>query len=150
MRTDPKYTTEPVFGVVGAMSEYTPGPWVSPVFHGTDENNAEAIKLGLKPVQALSNDGSRFVMADDKRVALVDCQAYYKRGRGHQIDCAERDANAALIASAPYLVDGINALLGLLQLICARDDIPSDIKLSIESSHRVDEARMALKKAGVA
>jgi hypothetical protein len=58
-------------------------------------------------------------------------------------------ADARLIAAAPDLVDGCNALLGLIQLVCARKDMPLDIKRALESSHRVDEARAALAKAGV-
>lgn len=57
-------------------------------------------------------------------------------------------ANASLIAAAPELVDGINALLGLIQLVCGRDDMPKDIRDALETSHRLHEARAALAKAG--
>ena len=45
------------------------------------------------------------------------------------------------------LVDGCNALLGLFQLLCARDDAPAWLKDAFETSHRVTEARAALAKA---
>ena len=59
-------------------------------------------------------------------------------------------ANADLFVAAPDLVNGCNALLGLIQLVCGRDDIPAEIKEALESSHRVGEARAAVIKAGVA
>lgn len=56
-------------------------------------------------------------------------------------------ANARLIAAAPDLVDGINALLGLIQLVSARADMPPQIQEALRVSHRVEEARAALAKA---
>lgn len=57
-------------------------------------------KHGIKPIRVLMNDGSAPVMVGDKRVALVDCQTDFKRGKGHLTECAERDANAELITEA--------------------------------------------------
>lgn len=59
------------------------------------------------------------------------------------------EANARLIAAAPELVDGCNALLGLLQLVAGRDDCPEAIREVLRTNHRVDEARAALSRAGV-
>lgn len=42
------------------------------------------------------------------------------------------------------LTDGANALLGLLQLVSARDDMPPAIKDVLQTNHRVQEARDAL------
>ena len=65
---------------------------------------------------------------------------------------AETAANARLIVRAVNchadLVDGCNALLGLFQLLCARDDAPAWLKDAFETNHRVTEARAALAKAG--
>lgn len=87
------------------MSKYTPGPWTSDIFLGTDDHIQELRKHGMEPTQALTNDGSRFVMAGEQRVALVDCQSKYKRGEGYKAQCAERDANARLIKAAPDLLE---------------------------------------------
>ena len=84
---------------------HTKGPWTFRTVYGDDASNAQAISLGFTPTQALSNDGSRFVMAENGRVALVDCQTPYKRGKGHETHCEERDANARLIAGATELLD---------------------------------------------
>ena len=58
-----------------------------------------------------TNDGGIQIMApiEDgrKRVAVVDCQTTFKRGTGWQTECAERDANAQLIASAPALLEAL-------------------------------------------
>ena len=60
-------------------------------------------------------------------------------------------ADASLIVRAVNchadLVDGCNALLGLLQLLCARDDAPAWLKDAFETSHRVTEARAILSRA---
>lgn len=55
--------------------------------------------------------------------------------------------NAALGAAAPALIDGCNALLGLIRLVCSRDDMPPAIRDALQSSHRVQEARAAIAKA---
>jgi hypothetical protein len=56
-------------------------------------------------------------------------------------------ANARLIAAAPNLKDGCNALLGLLQLLAARDDVSDDLRKALTSGHRIDEARAAVAKS---
>jgi hypothetical protein len=61
--------------------------------------------------------------------------------------CDEINANATLVAAAPDLKDGCNALLGLIQLVCARDDMPPAIREALETSHRIAEARAAIAKA---
>lgn len=87
------------------MSElkHTKGNWFFRTVYGEPEHIAEAQRLGIEPVQALSNDGQRYIMAGDTRIALVDCQTKFKRGQGHKQECAERDANARLICAAPEM-----------------------------------------------
>lgn len=67
---------------------------------------------------------------------------------GHRYTREEVEANARLVAAAPDLLDGCNALLGLIQLVCDRDDMPAAIREALTTSHRVDEARAALAKTG--
>lgn len=73
---------------LASFAGFTPGEWDSGNFR--------------------TNDGQRAVMAgkdyDRKRVALVDCQTERKRGKGYDVECKERDANTALIAAAPALL----------------------------------------------
>jgi hypothetical protein len=45
------------------------------------------------------------------------------------------------------LVNGCNALLGLIQLVCSRDDMPPAIREALETSHRLEEARASLSLA---
>lgn len=59
----------------------------------------------------------------------------------------DREEWAHLIAAAPDMKDGCNALIGLIQLVCARDDMPPHIKEALEKSHRLAEAKAALSKA---
>jgi len=46
------------------------------------------------------------------------------------------------------LINGCNALLGLIQLVTSRDDMPPEIRQALETSHRLEEARAALLKSG--
>lgn len=81
-----------------ALRGHTAGPW----------NVSGESGRGFD-TRFLTNDGQLPVMAPDpdqetKRVVLVDCQSPFKRGQGWQSNCAERDANAALIAAATVLL----------------------------------------------
>lgn len=84
-------------------ASHTPGPWRIRLY-ATDDDPAELIRLGLKPVRLLNNDGSIVVSGENGRIAVVDCQSAFKRGHGHTAECVERDANARLIAAAPDLL----------------------------------------------
>lgn len=55
-------------------------------------------------------------------------------------------ANARLIAAAPELYDGCNALLGLLQLLTGRDDLPKWVNEIMQDNHRIIEAKQAIAK----
>lgn len=112
------------------VSAYTPGPW-----------------------KATLNFGQWYVRQDPVDWDGMGYQSIGLVGRFH----ADRKgthygdmfkANAMLIAAAPDLVNGINALLGLLSLLNHRDDIPEDAKQWLRVGHRIDEANAALKKAG--
>lgn len=59
----------------------------------------------------------------------------------------ECHGNANLIGAAVDIKDGCNALLGLVQLLLAREDLPSPIRAVLESNHRINEARAAIAKA---
>ena len=88
---------------------HTPGPW-------------ELSKTGL-----VMNDGSVPIMAPDpaleqKRVALVDIQTKAKRGEAYRTPCAERDANARLIAAAP---DILEALLSIRKIAAYKTSDPT-------------------------
>jgi hypothetical protein len=56
-------------------------------------------------------------------------------------------ADARLIAAAPDLLDGCKALLGLLQLLDGRPDMPPLMREAINSNHRIAEAKAAIAKA---
>jgi hypothetical protein len=92
------------------MSEtkHTPGPWVYNLYPYGDEEVEKRRSLGIEPVRMLTNEGQAPIMGgpedDSRRIALVDCQVEYKRGKAHLTECAEREANARLIAAAPDLL----------------------------------------------
>jgi hypothetical protein len=52
-----------------------------------------------------------------------------------------------LTAAASDLLDGCKAVIGLVQLICSRDDLPETIREAIQASHRLVAARAAISKA---
>jgi hypothetical protein len=100
--------------------KHTPGPWM-------------IVRYG---------DGDSLVVHsnEDNRVCFMATP-------GSLGDPAMIEADANLIAAAPDLLNGCNALLGLLQLICGRDDILPEIRDHLTNSHRIDEAKAAVAKA---
>jgi hypothetical protein len=86
----------------------------------------------------LENSGSRIVMGvDDEgeptRVGVTDCKTKHKRGEGWMTECAERDANARLMAAAPDMLDALKE---------ARDHVLMALK-----DHPVGERLSALQTA---
>jgi hypothetical protein len=61
-------------------------------------------------------------------------------------DGSTQFANAVLIAAAPDLLDAVKGLLGLVQLISGRLDIPGDLPSAMQSNHRyVDAAALVAR-----
>lgn len=60
---------------------------------------------------------------------------------------SEQCANARLIAAAPALYDACQAMLGLVQLVLTRDDLPPTLREALQMSHRVEAARNAVEQA---
>lgn len=97
------------------MSNHTPGPWTVGMF--------------------LTNGGQKPVVSADRRIALADSQTDFERGQGWQHECAEREANARLIAAAPDM-------LAILQRL--RDSFPGYIPDFIEAVNAaIDKATKA-------
>lgn len=95
----------------------------------------------------LMNDGSRAVIAEE-RVALVDSVAPFKRGEGWRHECAERDANAHLISSAPDMAPLVEVLASLPIGPVTADDVPLYGLDGVYITHgHVRAARAALAKA---
>jgi hypothetical protein len=57
------------------------------------------------------------------------------------------EANARLIAAAPELYNGCNALLGLIQLLAANHETPPALLRILTEHHRIAEAEKAVAKA---
>jgi hypothetical protein len=96
-------------------SKHTPGPWVFEPYPYPEEEVEKRRNLGMEPIRMLTNEGQAPIMGgsreeeDRRRVAVVDCQADYKRGQGYKSECEERDANARLIALAPTMYEYVKA-----------------------------------------
>ena len=90
-------------------AKHTPGPWT--FVKWANEDMREAIeRAGLPMVPMLTNQGQRIVMGPGDppaHIAFVTCQTDFKRGTGHQAECEIRDANAALIAAAPRMLEAL-------------------------------------------
>lgn len=89
------------------MSAHTPGPWTFRKWASEPTTVGGRVFDG---VRALTNDGKAPVMAGSTLVAQVVGHKDYKRGQGHELECAERDANAHLIAAAPEMFEALEAM----------------------------------------
>lgn len=130
--------------VTPERTEPTPGPWEFRFFSLSDEDVEEARRLGLQPPRLLGNDGSVNVTAgsgeDRKPIARVECQTRYKRGEGYRTECAERDANARLIAAARELLEAAVRAEG--ELIYAAEKLPHS-----NARQALAQVRAAIAKA---
>lgn len=109
------------------------------------EGKWEAEHKRSEPTPAMGDPGYWIVQGDvldGSYGVVVD-----SLNRDYRISPEEDRANALLCAAAKDLRDGCNALLGLLQIVCGRDDMPYAIKDILETNHRVDEALAAVAKA---
>lgn len=79
-------------------------------------------------------DAGRWYLYDSRGA----CLARFHLDSGHA---------SRLAAASPDLLNGCNALLGLIQLVCGRDDMPPAIREALLSSHRIDEANDAVINA---
>jgi hypothetical protein len=120
------------------MSAHTSGPWQFREYSLSDEMLAEARAAGIEPIRFINNDGSVPITANDSRICVVDCQAEFKRNTGHRAECAERDANARLIAAAPDLLAALKKCLNFIENV----DANFGTKISA-----ADDARAAIAKA---
>jgi hypothetical protein len=102
--------------------KHTPGPWT------------------VSKTNILTNEGQRPVLQDREdpaHICFVTCQTDFKRGKGWQTECAERDANARLIASAPDLLAALKALW----------DVAKDVPSVKNRAELVRQSRAAIAQA---
>lgn len=109
------------------MDKHTPGPWTN----GGEARIATTFdrEANIFPPDAAETDG------------------YQHAGPVAVVAIRYGEANARLIAAAPELLDGCNALLGLLQLVSGRDDLTPELREILRTNHRVAEAEAAVAKA---
>lgn len=95
---------------------WTRGPWIFREWAQGPEDIARMKEVGMEPNRMLMNDGACPVLSADPesvspRICLVDCKTPFKRGQGYLTECAERDANARLIAESPTMAALLEELL---------------------------------------
>lgn len=114
----------------GETMKHTPGTWYvsKPRFAKSDQQDDRLVHT-----------------KDGRHIA----ETYQYQNDNYNDANGEAVANAYLIAAAPDLYDGCNAMLGLIQLILGRDDLTDDLRkvLDAQKSHRIGEAQQAIAKA---
>ena len=94
----------------------TSGIWEFRPFAFTDEVRKQMEAVGIKPTRAIGNDGGVSVMTTDgddrKLIATVASQTEFKRGKGSEVDCPERDTNARAVAEVPNMIEALQAIVG--------------------------------------
>lgn len=113
------------------MSKHTEGPWMAAA-SPSSVVGWPVVGKGGRAIASVHCAMTKHADVSDER-----WQAYR----------AEVKANADLIGAAPDLFDACNAMLGLLQLVCGRDDVPAHIRELLLHNHRVDEVTSAIAKA---
>ena len=95
------------------MSKHTPAPWSFAFYAMSPKNVVAARKLGIEPARMLANEGQVSITAQDgeRHICFVTRQVPARRGQGYKTECAERDANAHLIAAAPDLLAAVRAFI---------------------------------------
>jgi len=89
-------------------TQHTPGPWRIAEMHGL------GLYMNDVAVSVVQADEAAEEDRPIQHIAFVSCHADYKRGTGHKAQCAERDANARLIAAAPDLLEALKAVMEAL------------------------------------
>lgn len=54
---------------------------------------------------------------------------------------------SGLASAAPELLDACNGLIGLTQLLLARDDLPAEVREVLQTNHRVVDAKAISESA---
>jgi hypothetical protein len=94
---------------------FTPGPWTINVVIDGRSDFADA---KIQPMYVLNRSGVGSPIIPREEAA----------------------ANCHLMQAAPDLLDAVNGLLGLVQLISHRTDLPADLPSAMQHSHRYMDA----------
>ncbi len=126
------------------MSAYTKGEWVFRVW-GQEPVTIDG--MAIPGTRMLTNDGGAPIVCDGRRIVVVDAQAKSKRGEAWKVECAERDANARLIAAAPDLLELLSDSVLDLEFFVALAGTNGYDQRAEDASQRLTRIRAAIAKA---
>lgn len=126
---------------------YTPGPWC----YEQCGDKCNDIFIGV--ANRVSESGDVAVTQEHGRLEATDENGdeieFYREGVAYVDDTCSGalESNARLIAAAPDLLESLSAVIGMIQLACARENMPGDIRAVFEKSHIVAHAQATIRTA---